>query len=148
MNARDAIARAEALGVRLRLEADGQVNLAAAAPPPADLLAELRLWREDVVRLLAERRRPAWADIAPEPPPICGSVPKRRNAPTSTRPRRPGDRAGGGGSRSGLNGAPILQTVARSSGAFWRREISTATGTPSRGSVSAACLSSAMDAYG
>ena len=68
VNARDAIARAEALGVRLRLETDGQVKLAAAAPPPADLLAELRLCRDDVVRLLAERRRPAWADIAPEPP--------------------------------------------------------------------------------
>ena len=68
VNARDAIARAEALGVRLRLDADGQVKLAAAAPPPADLLADLRRCRDDVVRLLAERRRPAWADIAPEPP--------------------------------------------------------------------------------
>lgn len=86
MNARDAITRADSLGVGLRLEADGQVNLAAAAPPPADLLAELPLWREDVVRLLAERRRPAWVDIAPEPPPICGSVPKRRNAPTVISP--------------------------------------------------------------
>lgn len=54
--------------MRLRLEADGQVKLAAAAPPPADLLAALRLCRDDVVRLLAERRRPAWADISPEPP--------------------------------------------------------------------------------
>ena len=68
MNARDAIARAEALGVRLRLEADGQVKLAAAAPPSADLLAAHRLRREDVVRQPTERRRPARADITPEPP--------------------------------------------------------------------------------
>lgn len=67
LNARDALARAAALGVALRLEADGQVRITADAPPPADLLAELRRCRDEVVRLLADRRRPAWANAAPEP---------------------------------------------------------------------------------
>lgn len=67
MTARDALARAAALGVELRLEADGQVRITAAAPPPADLLAELRRCRDEVVRLLADRRRPAWSDAAPAP---------------------------------------------------------------------------------
>jgi len=69
VNVRDVIARAEAIGLRLRLGADGQVQLAAAEPPPAELLAELRRCPDEVPRFLAEHRRPAWADIAPEPPP-------------------------------------------------------------------------------
>jgi hypothetical protein len=67
VTARDALARAAALGVELRLEAGGQVRITADAPPPADLLAELRRWRDEVVRLLADRRRPAWSDAAPQP---------------------------------------------------------------------------------
>lgn len=67
MTARDALARAAALGLELRLEADGQVRITAEAPPPADLIAELRRCREEVVRLLADRRRPAWADASPQP---------------------------------------------------------------------------------
>ena len=67
MTARDALARAAALGVELRLDADGQVRRPAAAPPPADPLAELRRCRDEVVRLLAHPRRPAWADATPQP---------------------------------------------------------------------------------
>jgi hypothetical protein len=67
VTARDALARAAALGVELRLEADGQVRITADAPPPADLLAELRERRDEVVRLLANGRRPAWSDAAPQP---------------------------------------------------------------------------------
>lgn len=65
MTARDALARAAVLGVELHLEADGQVRITATAPPPADLLAELRCCRDEVVRLLADGRCPAWADAAP-----------------------------------------------------------------------------------
>ncbi len=66
MSARAAIAQAEAAGVHLRLDADGQVRLSAAAPPPPDLLAELRRHRDEVARLLAAERRPAWAAVAPK----------------------------------------------------------------------------------
>lgn len=67
VTARDALARAAALGVELRLMEDGKVRITADAPPPADLLAELRHYRNEVVRLLSKRGRPAWADAAPEP---------------------------------------------------------------------------------
>jgi hypothetical protein len=48
-----ALASAQAAGVRLRLTPDGTVKVEADAPPPAELLAELRKWRGDIVRLLA-----------------------------------------------------------------------------------------------
>jgi hypothetical protein len=66
MTAARAIARAEAAGVRLRLRPDGTVRMEAAAPPPADVLADLRRWRDDVARLLVARdRRP---ECGPMPP--------------------------------------------------------------------------------
>ncbi|TCZ64303.1 hypothetical protein [Roseicella aquatilis] len=55
MNASEALARAEAAGVRLRLRPDGGVRMDAAEPPPADVLADLRRWRKDVAHLLALR---------------------------------------------------------------------------------------------
>ncbi len=54
MSAANAIARAEAAGVRLWLDGSA-VRMEAAAPPPADLLTELRTHRADVTRLLAEQ---------------------------------------------------------------------------------------------
>ncbi len=55
MSAVAAIARAEAAGVRFRVAPGGGVRMEAAAPPPADVLADLRRWREDVARLLVAR---------------------------------------------------------------------------------------------
>lgn len=55
MSAAETLARAEAAGVRLRLRPDGGVRMEAAAPPPADVLADLRRCREDVARLLMAR---------------------------------------------------------------------------------------------
>jgi hypothetical protein len=65
VSAARAIARAEAAGVRLLLRPDGGVRMEAAAPPPADVLGELRRWRDDVARLLAARERQ----------PECGPMP-------------------------------------------------------------------------
>jgi hypothetical protein len=55
VSAAETLARAEAAGVRLRLRPDGVVRMEAAAPPPADVLADLRRWRDDVARLLVAR---------------------------------------------------------------------------------------------
>jgi hypothetical protein len=54
VSAARAIARAEAAGLRLWLDA-GAVRMEAASPPPPDLLAELRTHREDVAHLLTLR---------------------------------------------------------------------------------------------
>jgi hypothetical protein len=71
MSAAAAIARAEAAGLRLYLGPDGQVKMQAAAPPPPDVLADLRRWRDDVTHLLAARAAvadpPAEAPAAPAP---------------------------------------------------------------------------------
>jgi hypothetical protein len=55
VSAAAALARAEAAGVRFRLVPGGGVRMEAAAPPPPDVLADLRRWREDVAHLLAAR---------------------------------------------------------------------------------------------
>ena len=55
-----ALARAEAAGVRFHRAPGGGVRMVAAALPPADVLAGLRLHREDVARLLAERAKAAF----------------------------------------------------------------------------------------
>lgn len=62
MSPADAMARAAAAGVRLHLSDDGKVRMQADAPPPADVLADLRRWREDVARILSERRLLAAAE--------------------------------------------------------------------------------------
>jgi hypothetical protein len=67
VNAARALARAEAVGVRLHLRPDGRIQMHAAAPPPADVLADLRRWREEVGYLLALRRAGAAEPLA-EPP--------------------------------------------------------------------------------
>lgn len=59
MSAAAALARAEAAGVRFRLAPGGGVQMEAAAAPPADVLADLRRWRDDVARLVAARDMPA-----------------------------------------------------------------------------------------
>jgi hypothetical protein len=63
MTAARALARAEAAGVRLRLTAAGTVEVEADAPPPAEVLAELRRWRSDIADLLAERDIPSDAGV-------------------------------------------------------------------------------------
>jgi hypothetical protein len=63
-----ALARAEAAGVRFRLAPDGRVQMQAAAPPPPDVLAELRRWRADVAHLLALRAAVAAPPPVPPPP--------------------------------------------------------------------------------
>ena len=55
MSAAAALARAEAAGVHFRLAPGGSGRMEAAAPPPPDVLADLRRWREDVAHLLAAR---------------------------------------------------------------------------------------------
>lgn len=90
MNAAEALARAEAAGVRLRLRPDRGVRMEAAAPPSAGVLADLRQYREAVVALLLERelaavapffkemtneaRPPSWSDALdlPAPGAWCG----------------------------------------------------------------------------
>jgi hypothetical protein len=47
------------MGVRLRLRPDGGLRVEADRPPPAEVLAELRRWRDDIARLLAERDGPS-----------------------------------------------------------------------------------------
>jgi hypothetical protein len=49
------LARAQAAGVRLRLTAGGTVEVEADAPPPREVLDELRRWRVEVADLLAEQ---------------------------------------------------------------------------------------------
>lgn len=76
MNPREVLSRAHAIGLRLHLEADGQVRMNANTPPPPELLAALRHHRDEVVRLLTERRGPHWA---------------RETAPVTRRVYQPGD---------------------------------------------------------
>jgi len=68
MSAAAALARAEAAGVRFRLAPGGGVRMEAAAPPPPDVLADLRRWREDVAALLAARKGQAARPAAPPAP--------------------------------------------------------------------------------
>jgi hypothetical protein len=63
-----ALARAEAVGLRLTLRPDGAVRMEAAAPPPPEVVAYLRRWREDVAGILAARHRQAARPAAPPPP--------------------------------------------------------------------------------
>jgi hypothetical protein len=60
LSAATALARAEAVGVRLR--PDGRMHMASASPPPAAVLAELRRHRDGVAALLAARE---WAAASP-----------------------------------------------------------------------------------
>jgi hypothetical protein len=60
MNAARVLAQAEAAGIRFRIE-DGAVRMEADAPPPADLLAELRQHREEILALLDHDRAEAEA---------------------------------------------------------------------------------------
>jgi hypothetical protein len=57
MTAAAVLARAKAAGLRLRLRPDGRVRVEADAPPPHDLLEELRRYRDELAALLAEREK-------------------------------------------------------------------------------------------
>jgi len=59
VSAAEALARAEAAGICLRLRPDGGVRMEAAEPPPADMLAALRRCREEVAGLLVARGKAA-----------------------------------------------------------------------------------------
>ena len=60
MSAAAALARAEAAGVQLALDAAGAVRMRATVPPPPALVADLRQHREAVAALLVERQRAAF----------------------------------------------------------------------------------------
>ncbi|MBX6747557.1 MAG: hypothetical protein IRY87_36465, partial [Acetobacteraceae bacterium] len=79
MNARSgataALARAEAAGLRLALDDAGGVRMRAAAPPPAEVVADLRRHREAVAALLAERARAAFLARAAEDAAAALAVP-------------------------------------------------------------------------
>jgi hypothetical protein len=68
MSAARALARAQAAGLRLCLRPDGGVRVEAEAAPPAEVLADLRRWRDDIARLLAARARPYCPTDPVEPP--------------------------------------------------------------------------------
>ncbi len=68
MTAAAALARAEAVGLRLSLRPDGGVRMEATAPPPPDVVIDLRRWRKDVADLLAARQGQAESPPAPPPP--------------------------------------------------------------------------------
>jgi hypothetical protein len=59
-----ALARAEAMGLRLRRTPGGTVKVQADAPPPAELLAELRRWRDDIACMLAAQAITPEADAS------------------------------------------------------------------------------------
>lgn len=59
LNAASVLATAEAAGVRFARDAAGAVRLRAASAPPPDVLADLRRYRVDVARVLAERANAA-----------------------------------------------------------------------------------------
>jgi len=80
------LTRAEAAGIRFRLLPGGRVRVEADAPPPLDLLAELRRCRDELAALLAEREGrpvqdtvppaalgPAEVEAAPAPDPADGA---------------------------------------------------------------------------
>jgi hypothetical protein len=73
VSAAAALARAEAAGLRLWLSPDGKVRMEASAPPPPDLLADLRRWREDVSRLIAQRDARSMPTLAAELVPASGA---------------------------------------------------------------------------
>ncbi len=130
MSAAAALARAEAAGVRFRLAPGGGVRMEAAAPPPPDVLADLRRWREDVARVLAERAASlsvaaeagARTDSAPDPDEAAerAAMADHHAAAPADCPWRPGDRdslrdgllAGWRASRSGRLAAIALRLEA------------------------------------
>jgi hypothetical protein len=73
MSAARALARAQAAGLRLCLRPDGGVRVEADAPPPAEVLADLRRWRDDIARMLAARAPPLDGEGLPcAACPACG----------------------------------------------------------------------------
>ena len=97
-----ALARAEAAGVRFRIEA-GRVALEADRAPPVEVIADLRRWRDDVARLLVERASTAGLSAAAEADPKTAPAPDfddaaeraamadHHAAPPDPNPWRPGD---------------------------------------------------------
>jgi hypothetical protein len=83
-----ALARAEAAGVRLQLRPGGTVRVEAAELPPADVLADLRQWRDHVARLLTARE----GQHAPDHDDLEGQAMAQHDAASpSARPHRPPD---------------------------------------------------------
>jgi hypothetical protein len=69
----------------LRVEGD--------APPPPELLAELREWRDDIARMLAAQDRPSEAGglVGDDDDPERQAMTEHYSAPPSPRPYRPSD---------------------------------------------------------
>ena len=89
-----ALAALGAAGVRVRLEADGTVRLAAAAPPPPNVLALARAHRDGIAALLAGQApsaaRVALVPLPGVPPEWCEGVARLATlpAPDSIPPAR------------------------------------------------------------
>jgi hypothetical protein len=88
-----ALARAQAVGVQLKLRPDGGLRLQADAPPPPELLAELRRWRDDIARLLAAQDRPSDAGglVGSDDDPERRAMLAHYAEPPSARPYVPDD---------------------------------------------------------
>jgi hypothetical protein len=93
VTAAEAIVAARKAGVRLKLTASGTLELEAAAPPPAELLAELRRWRDQIVDLLAAQDIPSDAGglVGDDDDPERRAMLAHYSAEPSARPYKPSD---------------------------------------------------------
>jgi hypothetical protein len=93
MSAARALARAEAMGVRVRRRPDGGLRVEADRPPPPEVLDELRRWRDEIARLLAAQDIPSDAGglVGDDDDPERRAMLAHYSAPASDRPYRPTD---------------------------------------------------------
>jgi hypothetical protein len=124
MSAARALARAQAAGLRLCLRPDGGVRVEADAPPPAEVLADLRRWRDDIARMLAAQDRQPEADNGDDPE--RQALAAYYGEPPRARPYRPTDpdplRGGVLVSAPPLDaeGLPFAACPACGGGLFWK----------------------------
>jgi hypothetical protein len=138
-----ALARAEAVGLRLRLEGGGRVRWRCRGEPPAGLLAELRRHRDEVVRLLAERQAERRT---------CGAagVPYAPDDPYASAPGAAGAAAGGdafvvGCEVRGIAGGSIAGAAAPGTAPSWVRAARTASGDAWLGGIAAVVRAALAD---
>jgi hypothetical protein len=91
MSAARALARAEAAGLRVRLRPDGGLRVEADAPPPAELLDELRQWRDEIASLLAEQAITGGLVGDDDDPEREAMLAHYSAEPASARPYKPSD---------------------------------------------------------
>jgi hypothetical protein len=116
MTAAAVLARAREAGVQLRLRPDGTVKLEADAPPPAELLAELRRWRDEIADLLTAQGRRSEPGTSGNGVLVGNDDDPERQAlaafygePPSARPYKPSD---ADGYRDGLRLAALMRPSA------------------------------------